>query len=280
MLRETKRGKAIRLVLVSAIALILLYPLVWMVVSSFKPEDMIFKDLSLFPKQFTLENYAIGWLSAGRVTFTTYFFNSICISVLAVIGNIASCAPVAYSFARLDYKGRNVFFVLMMMTLMLPIHAIIVPQFAYFYQFGWINTMLPIIVPKFLATDAFFIFLIVQFMRGIPRDLDEAAIVDGCNRYSVFYRILLPLTAPALITTTIFTFMWTWNDFFTQIIYLRTPTSYTVTLGLRMFIDMQALSQYGAMFAMSTLSIIPILILFVMFQRLLIEGVATTGIKG
>ncbi len=280
MLRETKRGKALRLVLVSAIALILLYPLAWMVLSSFKPEHTIFKDLSLIPKEFTLENYAIGWQSAGRVTFSTYFFNSICISVLAVIGNIASCSPVAYSFARLEYKGRNVFFVLMMMTLMLPIHAIIVPQFAYFFKFGWVNTMLPIIVPKFFATDAFFIFLIVQFMRGIPRDLDEAAIVDGCNRYSVFYRILLPLTAPALITTTIFTFMWTWNDFFTQIIYLRTPTSYTVTLGLRMFIDMQALSQFGAMFAMSTLSIIPILILFVMFQRLLIEGVATTGIKG
>lgn len=280
MIRESKRGKIIRLILVSLIAAVLLYPLIWMIVSSFKPEAIIFKDLSLFPSQVTFENYLIGWRSTGRITFNTYFFNSISISVLAVIGNITSCSLVAYSFARLEYRGRNLFFSLMMMTLMLPIHAIIVPQFAYFYKLGWVNTILPIVIPKFLATDAFFIFLIVQFLRGIPRDLDEAAIMDGCNRYSVFFRILFPLAAPALITTTIFTFMWTWNDFFTQIIYLRTPTSYTVTLGLRMFIDKQAISQYGAMFAMSTLSIIPILILFVLFQRLLIEGVATTGIKG
>ena len=280
MLKDTKTGKIIRVTLVTLVALLLLYPLVWMISSSFKPENTIFKDLSLFPEKFTLENYAVGWRSTGRITFTTYFLNSISVSVLAVIGNIISCSLVAYSFARLEYKGRKLFFMLMMMTMMLPVHATIVPQFAYFYRLGWVNTILPIVLPKFLATDAFFIFLIVQFYRGIPRDLDEAAIVDGCNRYSVYYRILFPLAAPALITTTIFTFMWTWNDFFTQIIYLRVPTSYTVTLGLRMFIDTQAISQYGAMFAMSTLSIIPILILFVIFQRLLIEGVATSGIKG
>jgi len=280
MIRDSKTVRIIRVTLVSLIALVLIYPLVWMVISSFKPEDMIFKDLSLIPSQVTLENYAIGWLSTGRVTFSTYFYNSIRISVLAVIGNIISCSLVAYSFARLEYRGRKLFFSLMLMTMMLPVHATIVPQFAYFFKMGWVDTILPIVLPKFLATDAFFIFLIVQFYRGIPRDLDEAAIVDGCNRYSVFYRILLPLAAPALITTTIFTFMWTWNDFFTQIIYLRTPTSYTATLGLRMFIDRQAISQYGAMFAMSTLSIVPILVLFVAFQRLLIEGVATTGIKG
>jgi len=280
MIRDSKTVRIIRTALVSVIALVLIYPLVWMVVSSFKPEDLIFKDLSLIPRQLTLENYAIGWLSSGRVTFTTYFYNSILISVLAVIGNILSCSLVAYSFARLEYRGRKLFFSLMLMTMMPPVHATIVPQFAYFHKMGWVDTILPIVIPKFLATDAFFIFLIVQFYRGIPRDLDEAAIVDGCNHYSVFYRILLPLAAPALITTTIFTFMWTWNDFFTQIIYLRTPTSYTATLGLRMFIDRQALSQYGAMFAMSTLSIVPILVLFVTFQRLLIEGVATSGIKG
>ena len=132
----------------------------------------------------------------------------------------------------------------------------------------------------FLRYGAFFIYLIMQFIRGIPKELDEAAIVDGCSVYSIFYRIILPLCKPALVTTTIFTFMWSWNDFFTQNIYLRSVSNYTVTLGLRMFVDPTARSAYGAMFAMSTLSIVPILVLFIFFQRQLVEGVATSGLKG
>jgi len=168
----------------------------------------------------------------------------------------------------------------MMITMMLPQHATLVPQFTYFYRLGWVNTFIPLILPKFLATDAFFIFLITQFVRGIPRELDEAAIVDGCNRYSLFFHIIVPLCKPALVTTAIFTFMWSWNDFFTQVIYLRESLMYTVTLALRTFIDPSSISNYGAMFAMSTISIIPILIMFIFFQKQLIEGVAMSGIKG
>lgn len=280
MYKKYKMRSCIKFIILLAFSLAVLYPLFWMIGSSFKPEADIFKDLGLIPQNFTLENYKIGWQSNGRVTFTTYFKNSILVSILSVIGNLLSCTLAAYAFARLRFKCKNLLFALMMMTLMLPHHAIIVPQYVYFYKMGWIDTIVPLVLPKFLATDAFFIYLLMQFIRGIPRELDEAAIVDGCSSYSVFTRIILPLCQPALVTTTIFTFMWSWNDFFTQIIYLRKVENYTVTLALRMFIDPTAKSAFGAMFAMSTLSIIPIMILFVFFQRQLIEGVATSGLKG
>lgn len=280
MTKKKKLAAAVKFMILLLFALAVLYPLFWMIGSSFKPESTVFSDLGVFPKQFTLENYKIGWQSNGRVTFTTYFWNSILISALSVVGNLFSCTLAAFAFARLKFKGKGVFFALMMMTMMLPQHAIIVPQYVYFYKLGWLDSFLPLTVPKFLATDAFFVYLLVQFIRGIPRELDEAAIVDGCSSYRVFFKIILPLCQPALVTTTIFTFMWTWNDFFTQIIYLRTVNHYTVTLGLRMFVDPTAKSAFGAMFAMSTLSVVPILILFIFFQKQLIEGIATSGLKG
>lgn len=280
MKKKEKAFTAIKFILLLFFAIIVLYPLAWMIMSSFKPEANIFKDLSLIPKEWTIENYFIGWESNGRTTFSTYFKNSLIVSILCVVGNLISCTLTAYPFARLKFKGSNIFFALVLLTIMIPQHAIIVPQYVYFYKLGWVDTLTPLIIPKFLATDSFFIYLMVQFIRGIPRELDEAAIVDGCSIYKVFFVIILPLIKPALVTTTIFTFMWSWNDFFTQIIYLRSASNYTVALGLRMFIDSTAKSAYGAMFAMSTLSIVPMLILFVIFQKQLVEGVATSGLKG
>ncbi len=280
MKKQERTVTIVKLVVLTLFAFAVLYPLVWMIASSFKPEADIFKDLGLIPKQFTLENYGIGWQSNGKTTFSVYFRNSLIISVLCVVGNLISCTLTAYPFARLTFKGQKILFALMMMTLMIPQHATIVPQYVYFFKLGWIDTFVPMIIPKFLATDTFFIYMIMQFIRGIPRELDEAAIMDGCNAYTVFTRIILPLTKPALVTTTIFTFMWSWNDFFTQLIYLRSAQNYTVTLGLRMFVDSTAKSAFGAMFAMSTLSIVPMLILFVLFQKQLVEGIATSGLKG
>ena len=275
------RNKAmIKFIVLLIFSIIVLYPLVWMIMSSFKEESTIFSNLGILPSKFVWENYKIGWQSNGRTTFSTYFKNSIIFAILCVVGNLIACTLTAYALVRIKFRGSRLCFALMMMTMMLPQHAIIVPQYVYFYKLGWLGSFLPIVVPKFLATDAFFIYLIMQFIRGIPKELDEAAIVDGCSVYSIFYRIILPLCKPALVTTTIFTFMWSWNDFFTQNIYLRSVSNYTVTLGLRMFVDPTARSAYGAMFAMSTLSIVPILVLFIFFQRQLVEGVATSGLKG
>jgi len=280
MIKHVTARKYIRFTILVIFALGMLYPLIWMVSSSFKPESTIFRNMGLIPHGFTFENYQIGWDSNGVVTFTKYFLNSIIISALCVVGNLIACSLTAYAFARLEFKFKSLFFALMMLTMMVPNHATIVPQFVYFTRLGLNNTIIPLVLPKFLALDSFFIFLIIQFIRGLPRELDEAAVIDGCSKYSIFYKVLLPLCKPALITTVIFSFIWSWNDFFTQIIYLRQAPQWTVTLGLRLFIDSTAKSAFGAMFAMSTLSLIPVITLFIFFQKYLVEGVATTGLKG
>ena len=280
MIKQSKKRKYIRFTLLVIGALIMLYPLFWMLSSSFKPEETIFQNMGLFPHYFTLENYFIGWQSNHVVTFTTYFINSIRVSSLSVVGNLFACSLAAYAFARLDFKFKPLFFSLMMLTMMVPQHATIVPQFVYFTRLGFNNTIIPLVLPRFLGVEGFFIFLIMQFIRSLPRELDEAAVIDGCSKYAIFFRVILPLCKPALITTIIFTFIWSWNDFFTQLIYLREATQWTVTLGLRLFIDATARSAFGPMFAMSTLSLIPTIALFIFFQKYLVDGVATTGIKG
>jgi multiple sugar transport system permease protein len=168
----------------------------------------------------------------------------------------------------------------MLGTLMLPYQVTLIPQYVLFLHLGWVNTFLPLVVPKFLATDSFFIFLMVQFFRGIPRELDEAAMIDGCSTFQIYLRIMLPLSAPVLVTAAIFTFIFTWDDFFGPLIYLNDMSKYTVTLALRSFVDSTAQSDYGGLFAMSTLSLVPVFLFFLFFQRLLIQGIATTGLKG
>lgn len=265
------------LILIAA-SLLMIYPLLWMVVSSLRPNEQIFRDSSLWLNEFHTENWTNGW-NALQQPFGHYLMNSFILVLGSVIGNLFSCALAAYAFARLRFWGRNIFFALMLMTIMLPIHVIIVPQYIIFSNLGFVNTFVPLILPKFLATDAFFVFLMVQFIRGLPRELDEAARVDGCGHFSIFTKIILPLMMPALATATIFTFIWVWNDFFNSLIYLTSPDKFTVPLALRAFLDTQSNSDWGAMFAMSTLSLIPLFIVFLVGQRFLINGIATSGIK-
>jgi multiple sugar transport system permease protein len=258
--------------------LVMLYPLLWMLSSSFKPTALIFRDPALIPGSIDLSNYTLGW-NALLHPFTRYLLNSVVIVAGAVLGNLASCSLAAYAFARLKFRGRGLCFGIMLMSIMLPIHVIIVPQYILFSQLGWINTYLPLIVPKMLATDAFFIFLMVQFFRGIPRELDEAARMDGAGHGRIFFQIMLPLSMPALATTAIFTFIWTWNDFFSQLIFLTNPDMYTVPVALRTFVDSTGESAWGQLFAMSVVSIIPVFLVFLFGQKYLMKGIATTGLK-
>ena len=168
----------------------------------------------------------------------------------------------------------------MLGTLMLPYHVTLVPQYVLFLHFGWVNTFLPLIVPKFLAVDAFFIFLMVQFFRGIPREIDEAAIMDGCGPWRIYWRIMLPLSLPVMATAAIFSFIWTYDDFLGPLIYLNDMRTYTVPLALRAFVDSSGgKSLYGELFAMSTLSLVPVFLVFLAFQRLIIRGVALGALK-
>lgn len=261
-----------------AVGFVMLYPLLWMVSGSFKPDNEIFSTTSLIPRNFSLDAYGRGW-NGLSVSFGWMFFNSFAIACLSVVGNLVSCSMAAYAFTRLQFKGRKFWFALMLGTMMLPQHAVLIPQYLLFLDFGWVNTILPLVVPKFLAVDAFFIFLMIQFFRGIPRDLDEAAAMDGAGPLRIFFKIILPLSTPVLATAAVFSFIWTWDDFFAPLIYLNDIEKYTAQLGLRTFVDATAQSDWGALLAMSTLTILPVFVLFVMFQRLLIEGIATTGMK-
>jgi multiple sugar transport system permease protein len=259
-------------------ALVMLYPVIWMVVSSLRPGNEIFRDPGILVKDLKIENYRAGW-NALTEPFTRYLLNSAVVVLGAIIGNLVSCSMAAYAFARLEFTAKRFWFAIMLLSIMLPIHVVIVPQYILFSQAGWINTFLPLIVPKLLATDAFFVFLMVQFIRGIPRELDEAARIDGCGRAGIFLRVILPLMVPALATTAIFTFIWTWNDFFSQLIYLTDPKMYTVPVALRSFVDATTSTSWGSMFAMSVVSLVPIFLAFLLGQRFLIKGIATTGIK-
>ncbi len=185
-------GALVRHGLLVAASFLMLYPLLWMVASSFKPESMIFTDLSIIPPSFDFSNYTEGWMALQQ-SFTVFFKNSFLVAVLVVIGNVLSCSITAYAFARLEFRGRRIWFVVMLGTLMLPYHVTLIPQYVLFLKLGWIDTFLPLIVPKFLAADAFFIFLMVQFFRGIPRELDEAAVLDGCSPWRIYWKIMMPL---------------------------------------------------------------------------------------
>ncbi|WP_342363512.1 carbohydrate ABC transporter permease [Terrarubrum flagellatum] len=270
---------ALRHVLLAAGAFFMLYPLLWMVASSFKPESAIFTDLSIIPHHLNPENYINGW-NALQVSFSRFYWNSFLIAILVVIGNVMTCSLTAYAFARLKFRGRNILFALMMMTLMLPYHVTLIPQYVLFLNIGWVDTILPLVVPKFMAVDAFFIFLMVQFFRGLPRELDEAAKIDGCGPWRIYWMIILPLSKPVLATAAIFSFLWTWNDFFGPLIYLNDIANYTVPLALRAFVDSTGTSAWGQLFAMSTLALAPIFFFFLFFQRLIIKGVAMSGLKG
>jgi multiple sugar transport system permease protein len=257
---------------------VMLYPLLWMVASSVKPTDTIFRDPSLWPTGFTLDNYLDGWTALNN-PFHHYLFNSSVIAAGAIAGNLLSCSLAAYAFARMEFPGRRILFAAMLLTLMLPVHVLIVPQYVLFSQLGWVNTFLPLIVPKFFAIDAFFIFLMVQFIRSLPRELDEAARIDGCGHGRIYWRIIMPLSVPALATSALFTFIWTWNDFFSQLIYLAEPSLHTVPVALRTFVDGQGGTQWGQLFAMSIVGLAPIFGFFLAGQRYLTQGLATTGFK-
>ncbi|MCX7795916.1 MAG: carbohydrate ABC transporter permease [bacterium] len=258
----------------------MIYPVLWMLGSSFKESSDIFTTMGrLIPTRFTVGNYIEGWKGFGNVTFTTFFKNSFIIAGVGTIATVFSSALVAYGFARIPFQGRNLWFTIMMITLMLPFQVQIIPQYIMFNRLNWINTFYPLIIPKFFG-GAFFIFLIMQFIRGLPLELDESAEIDGAGRLGTFWWIILPLIRPAMITAGLFSFYWTWDDFLGPLLYLNQATLYTVSLALKSFADPTAVTNWGAVFAMSVLSLVPVLFIFIFFQKYLTEGIATTGMKG
>ena len=259
----------------------MIYPLVWMVMSSFKDTNTIFTTAtSLIPEKFTLQNYVNGWKGFAKVGFATFFKNSLFISITATIGTVLSSSVVAYGFARCKFPGRKLLFAAMLASMMLPAQVLMIPQYLWYQKLNWVGTNLPLIVPYCFAIQGFFVYMMTNFIEGIPRELDEAAKIDGCSYYTIFTKIIFPLMVPTMITGCIFSFMWRWDDFLGALLYVNKTEKYPVSLALKMFCDPSSSSDYGAMFAMATLSILPAILIFFCLQRYLVEGISTSGLKG
>lgn len=267
-------------IFIVVLGLIMIYPVVWMIMGSFKDNYQILNEsTNLLPSKWIKDNYSRGWAGFGKYSFTTFFKNSFFISILSTFGMTISSALIAYAFSRVKFRGRKFWFVCMISTMMLPGQVVMIPQYVIFQKLHFVNTYLPLILPMFFGS-AFFIYMQMQFMAGLPKELDEAAYMEGCSKYSIFFRIILPLTSPALITTFIIQFYWKWDDFQGPLIYLSRPEKYPVSLAIKMFADASSTTDYGAMFAMSTLSLLPVFLIFLFFNRYLMEGISTSGLKG
>jgi len=281
MVGKSKIKEVIYHLLVTFGALVMVYPLLWMVLSSFKPTEMVLPTAAqLIPTEWTLANYIQGWKGFMGYSFGTFFANSFFISITSTFGTLLSSAFVAYALQRLKFKLRGLLFVLVLSTMMLPAQILMIPQFMWYRHLNWVGTYFPMVLPYFFAIQGFFVYLIMNFIGGIPGSLDEAAKIDGCSYYGIFFRIILPLIVPALVTSAIFSFIWRWDDYLSALLYVNRAQMRPVSLALQLFNDPSSGSDIGSTLAMSTLSIVPATIIFLIFQKSLVEGIASTGIKG
>ena len=252
-------------------------PFAWMVSTSFKEPGQAFQfPPQWIPNPLTIENYRSVW--SGYVPFGRFYLNTIFVVVMVEIGTLTSCTLVAFSFARLQWWGRNFWFAVLLGTMMLPFHVTMIPVYVIFRSLGWIDTLRPLIVPSFFGS-AFYIFLLRQFFSTIPQELEDAARVDGCSSFRILWQIFLPLSGPVLVTIAIFTFVGTWNDFTGPLIYLESVEKMTISVGLAMYQGTYS-TNWPQLTAASTLAMLPVLVMFVLAQRYFVQGIVLTGMKG
>jgi multiple sugar transport system permease protein len=281
--RRIKRSTwkaAIWLIVMIVLAAIILYPLIWLTAATFKPSGEFGTNPGLIPENPTWQNFVKVSEGIAGVPMWRFFWNTIVLSVIATAATVVSHALAAYAFARIRFKGSKILFTCMIATLLLPFHVVIIPQYIIFNNLNLIDTYVPILIGKFLATEAFFVFLIMQFIRSIPRELDEAARIDGAGHARIFFSIMMPLIVPTLTTVAIFTFLGQWNDFFGPLLYLTSPENYPLSMALKMYNDQTSVSDYGATTAASFIALVPVLLFFIIFQRFIITGMAAGAVKG
>lgn len=259
-------------VILIAGALVTVLPFLWMVLEALKPNQEIY-SANWIPSHLDWSNFMAGFTV---LPFGQFFLNSAIVTLANVILQTASSTFVAYGFARFRFPGRNILFMILIATMMVPYYVTIIPMYVEFNALGWVNTLLPLIVPGAFG-NAFYIFLMRQFFAAIPREMDDSAKVDGCGPVSILWRILLPQSKPALVTVGIFTFLSTWNDFLNPLIYLNSMQKYTVAVGLQYFVG-QYSSEWNVMMAMSLLALFPCLLLFFFAQKYFIQGIVVSGV--
>ena len=257
-------------------SLLFMIPFVWMVSTSLKPLTQVFTfPPEWLPKPFQWSNYTDAM---EYIPFFTYLNNTVVITVFSTLGVIISCPLVAYSFAKLNWKGRNALFFITIAVMMIPAQVTMIPLFLLFNKIGWVGTPLPLIIPAFFGVP-FYIFLLRQFFLGLPETLMDAARIDGAGEFRIYWQIMLPLAKPAVLAVGLFQFMASWTDFIGPLLYLTNETSYTLSLGLQQF-QSQKGSEWGLMMAVSTMMTLPVIILFFFLQKTFIKGITFTGIKG
>jgi ABC-type glycerol-3-phosphate transport system permease component len=262
--------------LLIGLSILFIFPFIWMVSTSLKPQDEVFSyPPSFIPSSFQWENYRDGWTI---LPFNTFLRNSLIVTSANVVGNLISCSLVAYGFARLRAPGKNVLFILLLATIMIPREVTIVPRFILFSEVGLVNTLWPLILPAWFGFP-FFIFLLRQFFMTIPRDLDDAARIDGAGHLRIFWDVILPLSKPALGTVAIFAFIGNWTNVLDPLIYIRSQDLFTLALGLNLFRG-PAFTQFNWLMAVSLITLLPVLVIFFVTQRTFVRGVTLTGMGG
>lgn len=278
---RVKKNDIIAYVILIVMGVAMIYPLFWLFFATFKDNQELFGKMSLLPEKFSSVAYKNGWKGSGQFTYLTFYLNTFKLVVPTVLLTALSTGIVAYGFGRFKFPFKKTLFALMISTLMLPDAVIMIPRYVVFNKFGWVDTYLPFWAPAVLACYPFLIFMQIQFLRGIPKELDESAYMDGCNPFVVYVKILAPLLKPSVFSVIIFQTLWRWNDYFNNLVYISSVKNYTLSLALKMSIDSQGSSTpWNQVLAMSFVSLIPPILLYFFAQKYFVEGITAGGIKG
>ena len=280
MRKRHRDGGFVDYLIIAVIGLVLLYPIIWMFFSTFKSNEDIFGSTRLLPSVWHFENYVEGWKGSSRLTYTTFFINTFKLVVPTTLLTVASACLAAYAFARFDFPCKGLLFTVLIGLMMLPGAVVIIPRYLLYNQFHWIDTYMPFYIPALLCCNSFFPYMLIQFLRGIPKELDESAYIDGCSTFRTLVSILLPLMKPALFSAGLFQFLWTYNDYFNSLIFISSQKMYPISLALRMSLDSESVVNWGKVMAMAFVAVLPVMVLFFAAQKYFVEGIATSGLKG
>lgn len=261
------------------IGIVLLYPMVWMFFATFKDNEEIFGSVALLPRIWRLENYRNGWQGSAGITYTRFFLNTFKLVIPTMLFTLLSSTLAAYAFARFTFPYKKLLFTFLLAMMMLPSTVVIIPRYMLYNRFHWVDSYIPFYAPALLCCNSFFPYMLIQFLRGIPRDLDESACIDGCGTLRTLTEILLPLMKPALFSAGVFQFLWTYNDYFNSLIFINSVKKYPISLAVRLSLDSESVVQWGKVMAMSFAAVVPLIILFFACQKYFVEGIATSGMK-
>lgn len=266
--------------IIALLGIVLIFPIIYMFMAAFKTNAEIFGSTKILPESFSFQYFVKGWKGNAQFGYLKFFGNTFKLVLPVVFLTLISCSFVAYGFARFKFKGKKILFGILLATMMLPNTVIIIPRYILFNKFHWVDTYLPFYVPALLGCYPFFIYQLVQFMRGIPKELDEAAYMDGCGTFKTLIYILIPLLKPALFSAGLLQFIWTYNDYFNTLIYINSTSKYPVSLAMRMTLDSESVVEWGKVMAMACVVVLPLIVLFFAAQKYFVEGITAGGVKG